>query len=220
MSGKGRITYNLIAGTSVERLAALSDGIFGVAMTLLLLDLHVPAREVIDSNAKLWHALGVLLPDLLVHLMSFLTLGIFWVGQQTQLNHLERSNRQLTWIHLGFLFLVTLLPFSTRLLAEFTAFPAALVVYWLNILLFGVALYAAWGKARRDKLIKDDLADETQAAICRRIVIAQSVYAFGAALCLISTYASIVVFLLMQLNYVFAPGEWMRRKPGQGQPRG
>ncbi len=212
MSRKGGITYNFVAGTSVERLAALSDGIFGVAMTLLLLDLHVPAREAIDSDAKLWHALVAMLPDLLVYLMSFLTLGIFWVGQQTQLNHLERSDRQLTWIHLGFLFLVTLLPFSTRLLAEFTEFPAALVVYWLNLLLFGVFLYASWGKATRDALIKDDLAYATQAAICRRIIIAQAVYAFGAALCLVSTYASIAVILLAQLNYVIAPMEWVKRK--------
>ena len=51
--------------------------------------------------------------------MSFVTLGIFWVGQQTQFNHLNRSERQLTWMHLAFLFGVTLLPFSTRLLAEF-----------------------------------------------------------------------------------------------------
>ncbi len=212
MRGKGKISYNLIAGTSVERLAALSDGIFGVAMTLLLLDLHVPAREAITSNMKLWQALGAMLPDLLVYLMSFLTLGIFWIGQQTQLNHLERSDRQLTWIHLFFLFLVTLQPFTTRLLAEFTDYPAALVVYWLNILLFGVTLYAAWGKATRDKLIKDDLPYETQAAICRRILIAQGIYAFGAALCFFSTYASIAVILLNQLNYVVAPGEWLRRK--------
>ena len=109
-------SYNQIAGQSVERLAALSDGIFGVAMTLLLLELHVPAKELIHSEGDLRHALAVLAPRLLVYLMSFLTLGIFWVGQQTQLNHLERSERHLTWIHLAFLFLVTLMPFSTRLL--------------------------------------------------------------------------------------------------------
>jgi uncharacterized membrane protein len=220
MKGRGSITYNLIAGTSVERLAALSDGIFGVAMTLLLLDLHVPVRERINSNAKLWQALGELSPDLLVYLMSFITLGIFWVGQQTQLNHLERSDRQLTWIHLAFLFMVTLLPFSTRLLAEFTAYPAALVVYWLNLLLFGVALYAAWGKATRSALIKDDLPREMQAAICRRIVIGQGLYAFGALLCVFSTYASIALIILVQLNYVFAPGEWLRWKARQGQAEG
>src|SRR5208283_315968 len=114
-------SYNRIAGQSVERLAALSDGIFGVAMTLLLLELHVPAKELIHSEADLWQALAGLAPQLVVYLMSFITLGIFWVGQQTQLNHLARSDRHLTWIHLAFLFAVTLLPFSTRLLADFMA---------------------------------------------------------------------------------------------------
>src|SRR5271163_2785324 len=99
-------SYNRIAGQSVERLAALSDGIFAVAMTLLLLDLHVPARELIHGEPDLRHALAVLAPQLLVYLMSFLTLGIFWVGQQTLLNHLERAERHFTWIQLAFLFLV------------------------------------------------------------------------------------------------------------------
>jgi uncharacterized membrane protein len=97
-------SYNQIAGQSVERLAALSDGIFGVAMTLLLLELHVPARELIHDEGDLRRALAALAPQLLVYLMSFLTLGIFWVGQQTQLNHLERSERHFTWIHLAFVF--------------------------------------------------------------------------------------------------------------------
>ena len=79
------ISYDRIAGQSVERLAALSDGIFGVAMTLLLLELHVPAKEFIHSEADLWHALARLAPQLVVYLMSFITLGIFWVGQQTQI---------------------------------------------------------------------------------------------------------------------------------------
>jgi uncharacterized membrane protein len=83
------ISYNRIAGQSVERLAALSDGIFAVAMTLLVLDLHVPAREFIRSDGDLRRALAAMAPQLLVYLMSFVTLGIFWVGQQTQLNHLE-----------------------------------------------------------------------------------------------------------------------------------
>ena len=172
------ISYNRIAGTSVERLAALSDGIFGVAMTLLLLDVHVPAKEAIDSEGKLWAALWTLTPQLLVYLMSFITLGIFWVGQQTQLNHLERSDRNLTWIHLAFLFVVTLLPFSTRMLVDFIDYRAALIVYWLNILLFGIALYASWARAVRASLVKEDLPVAATAAICHRIVIGQALYAF------------------------------------------
>ncbi len=86
-----RIYYNRIAGQSLERLAALSDGIFAVAMTLLVLDLRVPVSTIsvpITSEQDLWSALVKLGPNLLPYLMSFLSLGIFWVGQQTQLNFL------------------------------------------------------------------------------------------------------------------------------------
>jgi uncharacterized membrane protein len=205
-------SYNQIAGQSVERLAALSDGIFGVAMTLLLLELHVPAKESIHSEGDLRHALAVLAPQLLVYLMSFLTLGIFWVGQQTQLNHLERSERHLTWIHLAFLFLVTLMPFSTRLLTEFITYRTALVAYWLNILLLGALLYFSWGRATHAALVKSDTPPEVPTAICRRILIAQSFYAFGALLCIFNTYWSIAFIVLVQLSYAVAPRYWRTQR--------
>jgi uncharacterized membrane protein len=198
-------TYDQVAGKSVERLAAISDGIFGVAMTLLLLDLHVPDKGTIHTERQLLAALGQTGPELLVYLMSFMTLGIFWVGQQTQLNFLQRSDRHLTWLHLGFLFLVTLMPVSTRVLVEFITFRSALLVYWGNIFLLGVMVYTCWGRAVRSGAIKENVGREIQAAICRRIVIAQSLYAFGFALCAINTYVSIGFIVLVQLNYVIAP---------------
>ena len=69
----------------VERLAELSDGIFAVAVTLLVLDLRVPAIERVHSEHDLWRSLLALSPRLLMYMMSFMTLGIFWVLQQTQL---------------------------------------------------------------------------------------------------------------------------------------
>ena len=203
-----KTSYNSIAGQSVERLAALSDGIFGVAMTLLLLELHAPAKELIHSEGDLRSALAHLAPQLVVYLMSFLTLGIFWVSQQTQLNHLERSERHFTWIHLAFLFSVTLMPFSTRLLTEFINFRTALVAYWANILLLGALLYLSWGRATHASLIKSDTPAEVPAAICRRIVIAQSFYAVGALLCIFDTYWSIGFIVLVQLYYAIAPRYW------------
>ncbi len=202
-------SYNRIAGQSAERLAALSDGIFAVGMTLLVLDLHVPLREAIHSEHDLWHGLTALAPRLLMYMMSFLTLGIFWVGQQTQLNHLERSERSLTWLHLVFLFAVTLMPFSTMLLAEFIEFRIALVVYWLNILLLGSMLYLTWVCAEGLHVIREDVPVETRIAIKRRIVIAQCLYAFGALLCVFSPYWSIAFIVLVQLNYAIAP-RWPR----------
>jgi TMEM175 potassium channel family protein len=202
--------YNRIAGQSVERLAALSDGIFAVAMTLLVLDLRVPATEAVRNERDLWHGLVVLAPRLLMYMMSFLTLGIFWVGQQTQLNHLARSDRSLSWIHIVFLFAVSITPFSTTLLAEFIRYRLALLAYWLNILALGVTLYFSWVCATEKNLVKDDIPAEVPTAIKRRIVIAQSLYAFGALLCFINTYWSIAFIVLVQLNYAVAP-RFLRR---------
>ncbi|MGA9640892.1 MAG: TMEM175 family protein [Terriglobales bacterium] len=204
--------YNLIAGQNLERLAALSDGIFAVAMTLLVLDLRVPARELIHSPAELRSALAGLAPQFVAYLMSFITLGIFWIGQQTQLNHLIRSSRGLSWLHLAFLFAVSVMPFSTHLLAEFISYRTALLAYWLNIFLLGATLYLTWNCALASGLVKDDISPEVTTAIKRRILIAQSLYALGAALSFISTYWSIGFIVLVQLNYAFAP-----RLPGRRQ---
>jgi Endosomal/lysosomal potassium channel TMEM175 len=77
--------YNLIAGKSLERIAALSDGLFAIAMTLIVLDIRVPPGASIHSEADLGRALLALFRRIVMYLVSFLTLGIFWVGQQTQL---------------------------------------------------------------------------------------------------------------------------------------
>jgi len=198
-------SYNQIAGQSVERLAALSDGSFAVAMTLLVFVFRVPALEAFHSEQDLWRALLAIAPQVVMYMMSFLTLGIFWVGQQTQLNLFTRSDRNLTWIHLVFLLGVTLMPFSTGLLAAFITFRLAFVVYWLNILLLGVVLFVSWRYAQHAQLMKDEVTAEMRSANERRIVIAQALYAFGALLCVINTYVSIAFIVLVQLNYASAP---------------
>jgi len=194
-------SYNRIAGESVERLAALSDGIFAVAMTLLVLDLHVPAKEAVHSEELLWAALRAMSPQLITCLMSFLTLAIFWNGQQAQLNRLQRADRHLTWINMAFLFGVSVLPFSTRLLAEFIGYRTALLCYWSNVLLLGLLLLATWRYAKRARLLKHDEPEAVSKAIERRILIAQVLYAAGAALCVFDTYWSIGFIVLVQLNF-------------------
>ena len=203
--------YNLIQGRNVDRLAALSDGIFAVAMTLLVLDLHIPTAAQVHSERELFAALAALGPQWIAYGMSFLTLGIFWAGQQTQLNHIGDGSRDLTWIHLGFLFTITFMPLSTRLLAEFITYRGALGIYWLNIFLPGVMLYWSWTHATHHDLIKPDTPAEVRNSICRRVLIAQSLYAAGAALCFISTYVSIAAIVLVQLNYAIAPRLWHKK---------
>jgi uncharacterized membrane protein len=205
-----RTYYNRIAGQSLERLAALSDGIFAVAMTLLVLDLHVPVSALhieqplwasgqLQYEQALWGDLVKLAPDLLTYVMSFVMLGIFWVGQQTQLNHFTRSSRPLTWIHLVFLLAISLMPFSTALLAHNITYRLALVEYWLNIFLPGAALFGSLRYAWRAGLVKDEMTAEVRSTHERRIAISQALYAFAALLCVINTYWSIAFIILVQI---------------------
>lgn len=197
--------YNRFAGGSIERLAALSDGLFAIAMTLLVIELHGPLAEAVHTEADLWAGLTHLAPRLLMFLMSFLTLGIFWVGQQTQLNHMARADRNFTWIHLGFLAAATLMPFTTALLGEFFHFRLAVVIYWLNILLLGLFVYASWVYAERAGLVDPEAPATIAKAVRLRIIVAQALYAIGAALSVFGTWWAIGFIFLVQLNYALAP---------------
>jgi len=137
--------------------------------------------------------------------LRFMTLGIFWNGQLAQLNAFTRSDRNLSWIHLAFLFAVSIMPFSTRLLAEFISYRSVLIAYWGNILLLGAVLFVSWRYATRAGLLQEEINRDRQCAVERRIVVAQGLYAFGALLCLFNTYVSIAFIILVQLNFALAP---------------
>jgi uncharacterized membrane protein len=198
-------TYNQVAGRSLERIAALSDGLFAFAMTLIVLDIRLPEFSSIHSEGELVSALWSMAPRMVTYLMSFLTLGIFWVGQQVQLSHLEKSDRHLTWLHLLYLAVVALIPLSTRLLAGFIGYRTALLLYWANLLLLGIVIYACWGYACKAKLVKKEAMKGAYSLLQRRIISAQALYAFGASLCFFDTAWSIGFIVLIQLNYAIAP---------------
>jgi uncharacterized membrane protein len=206
------LTYNEMSARGLHRISALSDGLFAIAMTLIVLDVRVPIVVGAHTDESLWHAILDLSPQIVTYLLSFLTLGIFWGGQQTQLNHFDRADRNLTWIHLAFLAAVAAMPFSTSLLADYFELRLAVVVYWLNLLALGVFLYASWAYAERARLVKGDTAPEVGPAIRRRIVVYQLLYALGAALCVIDTRWSIGFIVLTQLNSAIAPRiGWLNR---------
>jgi uncharacterized membrane protein len=141
-----------------------------------------------------------------------MTLGIFWVGQHTQLSKLKHSERSLTWIHLAFLLTVTMVPFSTKLLAAFITYRTAVLIYWLNIVALGATVYWSWSYALKANLVKEEAPAGLAEAVRRRIFVAQALYAVGASLCFISTYLSIGFMILVQLNYVIAPRFWVLRR--------
>jgi uncharacterized membrane protein len=82
--------FKHIAGVRIHRLEALSDGVFAIVVTLLVLDIKVPVIEAIHSEIQLVHAFFQLTPKLLTYFMSFITLGIFWTGHTTQFHFIKK----------------------------------------------------------------------------------------------------------------------------------
>lgn len=204
------VVYNEIANRSLERIGALSDGLFAIAMTLIVLEIHVPAPTGIATESDLWANLIPLGPRFLTYLLTFLTLGIFWNGQQTQFGHFTRANRDLSWLSLLFLALVALFPFTTSLLAEFFSYRVALAFYWLDIFLCGLALFAIWTYAERAGLLREDVGPEVGRAVRRRIVVGQALYAIGMAIgVVVGTLPAVIFIVLVQLNFAIAPRFWI-----------
>ncbi|HEY7968534.1 MAG TPA: TMEM175 family protein [Candidatus Limnocylindrales bacterium] len=200
------VVYNQIANRSIERIGALSDGLFAIAMTLIVLEIRVPPLGAGTTDAQLASALGDLAPRFVTYLLSFLTLGIFWNGQQTQLSYVDRGNRDLAWLELLFLAIIALFPFTTSLLADHIELRLALALYWLNIFLAGAALYVIWEYVERTGLTREGTAPAVGVAIRRRIGIAQLLYFIGLVIALlIGTYPAIAWIVLVQLNYAIAP---------------
>jgi uncharacterized membrane protein len=115
------------------RLEALTDGIFAVAMTILVLDLRLPDDAAIHDQAGLIQALWVLEPKIIPYLLSFYVLGGSWLSlSRLQTKYKEVPASHARW-SLSYLLLVTLVPFSTVVVGRFASYPVATWIYVLNI---------------------------------------------------------------------------------------
>ena len=123
------------------RLDALTDGIFAVAMTLLVLELRVPEQELVD-NAALWQALKDLWPKFFPYLLSFLVLGNSWLSKIRVRMAAEHVTRTYAVFWLANLLLVTCVPFSTMLVGRYADVPLAIWVYVGNLGLNGLTALA------------------------------------------------------------------------------
>jgi uncharacterized membrane protein len=154
----GRRRYRL------SRLEAFSDGVFAIAITLLVLDIAVPS----GSEENLGKALVEQWPSYLGYLVSFGTIGAVWFGHSVITEFVAAGDRTLFRLNLVLLLAVSFLPFPTRLLAEYVsdseAVRVAATVYGVNLFLTSVALAALWRHVERSGLARDD-SDEAERRI-------------------------------------------------------
>jgi uncharacterized membrane protein len=194
--------YNQFSGRSLDRVQALADGVFAVAMTLLVLDVRLPDAHAADSGA-LWSQLTDLGPNLAAYVLSFTMLGTFWLALHTVLELCDRSDRMLAWSVLSFLFFVTTLPFTASVLADHVHVPLAVVLYWLNLAALGVAL--AWLVLHAGRHLVEPQNVPAIGLVRRRLVLAQSLYAVAALLTFASPVAAIVALAVTQLFFIVSP---------------
>jgi TMEM175 potassium channel family protein len=154
-----------------QRLEALSDGVFAVAITLLVLDLAVPAtthseRHLLDAVADQW-------PGLLGYVVSFSTVGALWLGHNAITDYLDRADATILRLNLLVLLFVSFLPFPTRLVAEYVtkdeAERVAVTIYGLTLLVSVAVLSLLWRYAMRSQLIRPDANDEEITLLTKRL---------------------------------------------------
>jgi uncharacterized membrane protein len=139
-----------------SRLEALSDGVFAIAMTLLVLELKVPEVSHHHSDAEMVEQLRRLGPDFFAFVATFLISGSFWFIHHITFHFIRHTDRMLCWINLFFLMFVSLLPFSAGLLSHLLMHPVSQFFYFGNQLVLALILNLHWHYAIRRKMIADD----------------------------------------------------------------
>ena len=184
------------------RLEALGDGIFSIAMTILVLELKLP-----DVKGGSWHHFTESLHEtwygLLCYVISFIVLGIMWFGHRLMFEYIGRTDRYFIFLGVLFYMVVCLVPFSTRLLARDTFQWYAILVYGLNLSLCNISLYCQWlyGISKPHMLHREVPAEVKREAHIQ-FLLSPVVYAVAIAVSFYLPAISIVIFIVTPILYL------------------
>ena len=198
---------------NTNRLEAFSDGVFAIAITLLVLEIKVPS-----ADTALGPALLHLWPSYLAYVVSFVVIGAIWINHHAMFEHIERTDGMLSLLNVLHLMLVAFLPFPTAVLAE--AFhrgadePTAAAFYGAVLTGIGLFVNGMWRHAAREPgLLKPELTQAKVRRIGRTFLIGPLVYAIATLVALVAPWVALGFFLLLNLFYL-----WPRRKPANAAP--
>jgi uncharacterized membrane protein len=201
------------AGLRTNRMEAFSDGVFAIAVTLLVLDLSVPA----GSGDHLLRAFAEQWPSYLAYVVSFATIGGVWVAHSVITEYLERADAVLVRLNLLLLLVVSFLPFPTRLLAEYIRENrperVAATIYGITLLLASTMVSVLWRYAVRRRLVHPDSADVELQMITKRLTPGLAGYV---ALIIVGLFLPLVAvfgYLAIALNILTPFGLIRRRQP-------
>jgi uncharacterized membrane protein len=194
-----------------NRIEALSDGIFAIVMTLLILEIHVPNLPSTAANVEVAPALIALWPKFATYLVTFLSLGVFWVSHHMMYHVIRRADRVLLWLNIFFFMFVAVLPFSTSVL---NAFPQAFIapfLFGLNLAIIGWILFLQWSYAdSRPGVLATFASPEYRSAVRFRMLVVPVVTTLTAFICFWSVAISLAIYLLLLPVYLL-PAKFERK---------
>ena len=186
------------------RLEAFSDGVFAIAITLLVLDLAVPVTK--TSEQHLLDAIGDQWPGYLGYLVSFSTVGALWLGHNAITDYLDRTDTTLLRLNLLLLFFVSFLPFPTRLLSEYIrsdqAERVAVTFYGLTLLVAGALLSVFWRYALHARLVRPNAGDEEITLLTHRLTPGLAAYAVLIIAGLFRPVAAVIGYLVIAMFFL------------------
>jgi uncharacterized membrane protein len=185
----------------VERLAAFSDGVIAILVTIMVLDLHAPHGVGLAAMWPLW-------PTLVSYVLSFLFVCIGWVNHSQLLRQVERVSPGLIWSNMAFLFTLSLIPFGTAYMAEQRLAPFTVAVYAFIFLMSTVAFIPFEAVVARQNRVHPERAAGDRRALVRNGV-ALVLYAAAIPMAYWSRWGAFAMIVGCSLLY-FAP-ERIRR---------
>lgn len=189
-----------------SRVEAFSDGVFAIAITLLVLDLVVPSRETSHVEG-LGAALGAEWPSYFAYVVSFLVIGIIWINHHAMFTLVDRVNRRVLFVNLALLLTVSIIPFPTRLLAEYLLEEdagIAAAVYSVTMFAMGIAFASLWLAITADaRLLHTPIDPATRQAALRRFGGGGVVYAASIGLSFVSAIATLALHGALAVYYCF-----------------
>jgi len=194
-------------GRGPERLEAFSDGVFAIAITLLVLEIRVPAGDQLATPATLVRALGELWPSYLGYVLSFVTVGIMWANHHNLFRYIARVDHGLLLGNLLLLVVVGFIPFPTALLAATLGEPTAqigLLVYSGSFTAVAIAFNVLWYQARShdDRLLRRDADPAAIAAISRSYRLGPPGYFLSFLLTLVNPLLGLAVLIGLVVLYL------------------
>ena len=196
-----------------SRIEALSDGIFAIVMTLLILEIRVPDLPPNSANVEVAPALFALWPKFASYLVTFVSLGFFWVGHHIMYHAIRRADRTLLWLNICFFMFVSLLPFSTSVL---NAFPQAFVApffFGANLAIIGWILFFQWQYANsQPDMLANFVSVQYRKSVRSRMLIVPVATTLTVFVCFWSVGISLAIYLLLLPLYML-PGKLGGVKP-------